>query len=50
LNQEQLVDLFPDWPDEQFPLHAIYPSRHQVPAKVQAFLKFVVGVVETPGK
>jgi len=44
----QLVALFPDWPDERFPLHAIYPSRHQVPAKVSAFLKFVVGVVETP--
>ncbi|WP_233446969.1 LysR substrate-binding domain-containing protein, partial [Ideonella azotifigens] len=49
LAQGQLVELFPDWPDERFPLHAIHPSRHQVPAKVQAFLKFVVGVVGTPG-
>lgn len=46
LDAGQLVELFPDWPDERFPLHAITPSRHQVPAKVQAFLRFVVGVVE----
>lgn len=45
LDAGQLVDLFPDWPDERFPLHAIYPSRHRVPAKVTAFLSFVVGVV-----
>lgn len=46
LDAGQLVELFPDWPDERFPLHAITPSRHQMPAKVQAFLRFVVGVVE----
>jgi DNA-binding transcriptional LysR family regulator len=45
LDQGQLVELFPDWAEEHFPLHAIYPSRHQVPAKVRAFLEFVVGVV-----
>jgi DNA-binding transcriptional LysR family regulator len=45
LDQGQLVELFPDWAEERFPLHAIYPSRHQVPAKVRAFLEFVVGVV-----
>jgi DNA-binding transcriptional LysR family regulator len=36
-----LVDLFPDWPDERFPLYALYPSRHHVPAKTRAFLDFV---------
>ncbi len=45
LETGSLVDLFPDWPDERFPMHAIYPSRHQVPAKVRAFLAFVVGIV-----
>ncbi|HEY4079706.1 MAG TPA: LysR substrate-binding domain-containing protein [Burkholderiaceae bacterium] len=49
VEQEQLIELFPDWQDERFPLHAIYPSRHQVPAKVQAFLNFVVGVVGVVG-
>jgi len=36
-----LVNLFPDWPDEQFPLYALYPSRHLPPAKVRAFLDFL---------
>ena len=34
----RLIDLFPDWPGETFPLHAVYPSRHQPPAKVRAFI------------
>ncbi|MFP5391414.1 MAG: LysR family transcriptional regulator [Gammaproteobacteria bacterium] len=38
----QLVDLFPDWPDERFPLYALYPSRQHPPAKVRAFLDFVM--------
>jgi DNA-binding transcriptional LysR family regulator len=37
----QLVNLFPDWPDELFPLYAYYPSRHFLPAKVRAFLDFL---------
>lgn len=40
----QLVELFPDWPDERFPLYALYPSRHHPPAKVRAFLDFVIGI------
>jgi DNA-binding transcriptional LysR family regulator len=38
----RLVDLFPDWPDERFPLYALYPSRHHLPAKTRAFLEFVI--------
>jgi DNA-binding transcriptional LysR family regulator len=38
----RLVDLFPDWPDERFSLHALYPSRHLPAAKVRAFIEFVV--------
>lgn len=40
----RLVDLFPDWPDERYPLHALYPSRHHVPAKTRAFLDFVASL------
>lgn len=40
----KLVVLFPDWPDEQFPLYALYPSRHYVPAKTRAFLDFVLSL------
>jgi DNA-binding transcriptional LysR family regulator len=35
-----LVDLFPDWPDEKFPLYAVRPSRRLPPAAVEAFLDF----------
>jgi DNA-binding transcriptional LysR family regulator len=35
-----LVELFPDWPGETFPLYAVRPSRRLPPAKVEAFLAF----------
>ncbi len=41
-NSGQLVDLFPDWPDERFALYALYPSRRYLPAKVHAFIDFCV--------
>ena len=41
LAEGRLVELFPDWPDERFPLYALYPSRHHVPAKVRMFLNFI---------
>jgi DNA-binding transcriptional LysR family regulator len=41
----QLVDLFPSWPGERFPLYAFYPSRHLPAAKVRAFVEFVAGMV-----
>ena len=41
----RLIELFPDWPDETFPLHAVYPSRHQPPAKVRAFVDFCLAAV-----
>jgi DNA-binding transcriptional LysR family regulator len=40
----ELVDLFPAWPGERFPLYAFHPSRHLVPAKVRAFLDFVLAI------
>ncbi|MFK0332366.1 LysR family transcriptional regulator [Rhizobium sp. NPDC090275] len=46
LESGQLIDLFPDWPDETFPLYAFYPSRQHVPAKVRAFIDFCVGIVQ----
>jgi DNA-binding transcriptional LysR family regulator len=35
-----LVELFPDWPDETFPLYAVRPSRRLAPLKVAAFIDF----------
>ncbi len=36
-----LVDVFPQWNDERFPLYAFYPSRHHLPRKTRAFLEFI---------
>jgi DNA-binding transcriptional LysR family regulator len=45
LDAGQLINLFPDWPDETFPLHVFYPSRHHLPAKVRAFIDFCAGII-----
>lgn len=37
----RLVDLFPDWPDETFPLYAFHRGRSLPPARLRAFLDFV---------
>jgi DNA-binding transcriptional LysR family regulator len=45
----QLVDLFPDWADERYPLYALYPSRMHPPAKVRAFFEFVASLARQDG-
>lgn len=47
-DQGKLIDLYPDWPGEVFPLYAIYPSRRQRAAKVQAFVAFVERLLDDP--
>jgi DNA-binding transcriptional LysR family regulator len=42
----RLVEVFPDWPDEHFPLYALHPSRHHLPAKTRAFLDFIVTLLK----
>lgn len=46
LSQGKLVDLFPDWGEERFPLYALYPSRHHLPAKTRAFLDFISSLTQ----
>jgi DNA-binding transcriptional LysR family regulator len=41
----RLVQLLPDWSGETFPLYAFYHSAKPVPAKVRAFLDFVLELV-----
>ena len=41
----ELVQILPDWAEERFPLYAYHPSRHLPPAKVRAFLNFVLASV-----
>ena len=45
LDRGRLVELFPDWPGERFPLYALHPSRHLPPAKVRAFIDFTLETV-----
>jgi DNA-binding transcriptional LysR family regulator len=42
----KLVSLFPDWPDERFPLYVLHPSRHHPSAKTRAFLEFVASLTQ----
>ena len=42
-----LVNLFPRWSDEQFSLYVLLPSRQLLPAKVRAFLDFLVASAAT---
>ncbi|MBF4987935.1 LysR family transcriptional regulator [Methylophilus sp. 14] len=44
LAEGRLVNLFPDWSEEQFPLYALYPSRAHMPLKTSVFLDFVRGL------
>jgi DNA-binding transcriptional LysR family regulator len=41
----ELEELLPDWPDERFPLHAIYPTRRHRTAKVRAFTGFCMALL-----
>jgi DNA-binding transcriptional LysR family regulator len=45
----RLVELFPRWHDELFPLYVFHPSRHLPPAKVRAFLDFVMASSQADG-
>jgi DNA-binding transcriptional LysR family regulator len=45
LDDGRLIELFPDWPGERFPLYAVYPSRNQMPARVRAFIDFALQAV-----
>lgn len=48
IREGKLINLFPDWSDERFPLYAYHPSRHHVPAKTRAFLDFVAELTSHP--
>jgi DNA-binding transcriptional LysR family regulator len=42
LESGALINLFPDWSDERFPLYVYYVSRNHAPAKVRKFIDFIV--------
>jgi DNA-binding transcriptional LysR family regulator len=48
IRSRQLVNLFPDWSGERWPLYALYPSRRYQPAKLRAFLDFCAETLGGP--
>jgi len=47
MQSRKLVNLFPDWSGERWPLYALYPSRRFLPAKLEAFLDFCTAALQT---
>jgi DNA-binding transcriptional LysR family regulator len=47
LRSGRLVELFPGWSEERFPLYAIFPSRLHRAAKVRAFIDFVMEILKS---
>jgi DNA-binding transcriptional LysR family regulator len=45
LRSGRLLELFPEWSEERFPLYAIYPSRLHRAAKVRAFIEFCLEIL-----
>ena len=45
--EDRVVELFPDWPGEMFPLYALFPSRQLRAAKVRSFIEFTVNLLST---
>jgi DNA-binding transcriptional LysR family regulator len=46
LRSKKLINLFPEWSGERWPLYALYPSRRFQPAKLKAFLDFCTAALE----
>jgi DNA-binding transcriptional LysR family regulator len=47
LRSGRLVELFPGWSEELFPLYAIFPTRLHRAAKVRAFIDFVMEILKS---
>ena len=42
LRDGRLIELLPEWNEERFPVYVQFPSRRQPPAKVRAFVDFII--------
>lgn len=50
LESGALIDLFPRWNEELFPLYVYYPAKQHLPAKVRALIDFLVEVTAKPAR
>ncbi|HMD53381.1 MAG TPA: LysR family transcriptional regulator [Phycisphaerae bacterium] len=49
LKSGKLLNLFPDWSDEMFPLCIYHASRRNMPLKLRTFIDFIVASIKTHG-
>jgi DNA-binding transcriptional LysR family regulator len=47
LRSGALINLFPEWSDERFPLYVYYVSRNYLPATVRKFIDFIIDSLST---
>lgn len=47
LGNGDLIEPFPDWPEEVFPFFALFPSRQYRATKVVVFVEFCLQVLST---
>jgi DNA-binding transcriptional LysR family regulator len=47
LKNGRLINLFPDWSDEMFPVYLYHTSRRNVPLKLRTFIDFIVASLTT---
>ena len=47
LKKNELMDLFPEWHSETFPLNAFHPLRKHPPAKIRAFVDFCIEIAHS---
>jgi DNA-binding transcriptional LysR family regulator len=47
LKSGKLINLFPDWSDELFPLYLYHTSRRNVPLKLRTFIEFIIASLKT---
>ena len=50
LRAKALVEPFPEWGEERYPVYMLYPSRHLPPAKVRAFADFLIASTAKRGR
>jgi hypothetical protein len=43
-----IVQIVADWAEERYPFYAYHPSRNLAPAKVRAFLDFLLASIARP--
>lgn len=46
LKNGELVEILADYPQQKIDIHAVYPNKRHLPAKVRSFLTFLQGIIQ----